>query len=359
MLILIMRILTIIFSLISIAISTKVILRSKQLKNSNITKQRATPTTPYTAKPFSPSEYLERFEKLNLEILEEREKQSTEYEPILWIGSKGLKLNKDGTTEWIKRESSKPMEAKSISDDYMLVSENWLKEMLNLRLIVADTDSLGNGWGDNVYLVLSIENRTNLDDKELKDMLQKWYNHRLKFDGVDNKVHFKKKENLNIPEHAKNVTIPDLYVEDNGKGFCVLQPLGFEIDAKATEICFKRNGLIKMVTFTKGKISTTEMKNKWKEVADFYRNTSKKQYLLFDLYGKRFYVKYSNGINGTESPIEIVECFDDKRLFVTFRFEFVYKQNNICDSAGNNIKHCCATNPAKHVHTPTLTFKWE
>lgn len=99
------------------------------------------PTTPYTAKPFSPSEYLERFEKLNLEILEEREKQRNEYESILWVGLKGLKLNKDGTTEWIKRESSKPVKKKvdnqnTKSDISRSIESSW-KNMCTQRQIQA------------------------------------------------------------------------------------------------------------------------------------------------------------------------------------------------------------------------------
>lgn len=54
-------------------------------------------------KPFSLSSYFDRIEKLNISLLEESENRETE--PItLWLGNDGLRLNEDGTTEWIRQE---------------------------------------------------------------------------------------------------------------------------------------------------------------------------------------------------------------------------------------------------------------
>lgn len=51
---------------------------------------------------FSVSDYLARTEKAYLQILEEQE--PFEYEIVLWWGLDGIRLNKDGTTEWIIRK---------------------------------------------------------------------------------------------------------------------------------------------------------------------------------------------------------------------------------------------------------------
>lgn len=51
---------------------------------------------------FSVSNYLARTEKAYLQILEEQ--KPFEYELVLWWGLDGIRLNKDGTTEWISRK---------------------------------------------------------------------------------------------------------------------------------------------------------------------------------------------------------------------------------------------------------------
>lgn len=53
-------------------------------------------------RPFVVSEYLSRIEKEYIKIIEERKKNEP-YKIVLWIGIDGLKLNEDGTSEWIKK----------------------------------------------------------------------------------------------------------------------------------------------------------------------------------------------------------------------------------------------------------------
>lgn len=55
---------------------------------------------------FFVSEYFERTEKIYNDILKEKEKQaeSEEYIIVLWWGFDGLRLNKDGSSEWIRKE---------------------------------------------------------------------------------------------------------------------------------------------------------------------------------------------------------------------------------------------------------------
>lgn len=52
------------------------------------------------AKPFSVTEYLDRMERESLKLAERRKK----YLIVLWWGFDGLRLNEDGTTEWISRK---------------------------------------------------------------------------------------------------------------------------------------------------------------------------------------------------------------------------------------------------------------
>lgn len=59
-----------------------------------------------TAKP--PYQILEEHEDFILELQEGKEKQA-KYEIVLWWGLDGLKLNDDGTTEWISRRKPKPI----------------------------------------------------------------------------------------------------------------------------------------------------------------------------------------------------------------------------------------------------------
>lgn len=59
------------------------------------------------AEPFVVSEYLARIEKAHLEILERQ--KPVEQIIILWWGLDGLRLNGNGTSEWISRKKSAPV----------------------------------------------------------------------------------------------------------------------------------------------------------------------------------------------------------------------------------------------------------
>lgn len=56
---------------------------------------------------FNALEYMERIEKVSLEILER--KQPTSQVITLWWGLDGLRLKEDGTTEWVSRKKPKPL----------------------------------------------------------------------------------------------------------------------------------------------------------------------------------------------------------------------------------------------------------
>lgn len=70
--------------------------------------------TPYESKnlesvePFVVSEYYDRMEKAALDILEQREPMGQTI--ILWWGLDGLRLNEDGTLEWVSRRKPKPVQ---------------------------------------------------------------------------------------------------------------------------------------------------------------------------------------------------------------------------------------------------------
>lgn len=59
------------------------------------------------AEPFVVSEYFARMEKAGLDILESR--KPVEQGTILWWGLDGLRMNGDGTAEWISRKKSAPV----------------------------------------------------------------------------------------------------------------------------------------------------------------------------------------------------------------------------------------------------------
>lgn len=65
-------------------------------------------------KPFCVSEYYYRTEKIALDILE---RQKTADKTItLWWGMDGLRLNEDGTTEWISRKKPEPIKQREEID---------------------------------------------------------------------------------------------------------------------------------------------------------------------------------------------------------------------------------------------------
>lgn len=57
--------------------------------------------------PFVVSEYLSRMEKAYFDILEDQE--PVDQTIVLWWGLDGLRLNEDGTMEWISRKKPKPV----------------------------------------------------------------------------------------------------------------------------------------------------------------------------------------------------------------------------------------------------------
>lgn len=59
-------------------------------------------------KPFIVSEYYDRMEKAALDILETQE--PVDQTLILWWGMDGLRLNEDGTMEWVSRKKQKPVQ---------------------------------------------------------------------------------------------------------------------------------------------------------------------------------------------------------------------------------------------------------
>ena len=88
-----MPILSILISLISCIISALTIYRRRTDANPSQSEPRS---------KFSVSQYLECAEKAYLEILEQQE--PFEYEIVLWWGFDGVRLNKDGSPEWISRK---------------------------------------------------------------------------------------------------------------------------------------------------------------------------------------------------------------------------------------------------------------
>ena len=69
---------------------------------------------PYEGEPLEPlepfvvSEYYDRMEKAALDILENQE--PVDQTIILWWGLDGLRLNEDGTMEWVSRKKQKPVQ---------------------------------------------------------------------------------------------------------------------------------------------------------------------------------------------------------------------------------------------------------
>lgn len=60
------------------------------------------------AEPFVISEYYDQMEKAALDILEHQE--PVDQTIILWWGLDGLRLNDDGTLEWVRRKKQKPVQ---------------------------------------------------------------------------------------------------------------------------------------------------------------------------------------------------------------------------------------------------------
>lgn len=62
---------------------------------------------PEHSEPFVISEYYARTEQAALDILEQQEPMDQTI--ILWCGLDGLRLNEDGTMEWVSRRKPKPV----------------------------------------------------------------------------------------------------------------------------------------------------------------------------------------------------------------------------------------------------------
>lgn len=73
------------------------------------------------AEPFSVARYFDHIEETFLKIHEKREKEP-DYTIILWWAFDGLRLNKDGNTEWIsRRKKAEPRAECRTNEDFMRV----------------------------------------------------------------------------------------------------------------------------------------------------------------------------------------------------------------------------------------------
>lgn len=85
--------------------------------------------------PFSVSAYLSRRERECLNLLEEREREGP-YIITLWLGFDGLRLNADGTTEWVSRreqQSKKNSQWFNVYNDDIDGNIHKPKELLMMR----------------------------------------------------------------------------------------------------------------------------------------------------------------------------------------------------------------------------------
>lgn len=82
-------------------------------------------------KPFSVTEYLDRMEREFLKIADKSDK----YLIVLWWGFDGLRLNEDGTAEWISRKPAPPPQI-----DYSLCSRPAMYS--GLQNAICNTESM-------------------------------------------------------------------------------------------------------------------------------------------------------------------------------------------------------------------------
>lgn len=86
-------------------------------------------------KPFSVTEYLDSMEKLHIDLHRQREAEKRE-PVVLWWGMDGMRINEDGTTEWIsKRPEEEPEPAPTTISAGYIQAEN-----------IICTDILGETW---------------------------------------------------------------------------------------------------------------------------------------------------------------------------------------------------------------------
>ena len=72
-----------------------------------------------SSEPFIVSEYYDRMEKAALDILEYQE--PVDQTIILWCGLDGMRLNEDGTLEWVNRRKPKPIQENAFYQLYQFV----------------------------------------------------------------------------------------------------------------------------------------------------------------------------------------------------------------------------------------------
>lgn len=115
--------------------------------------------------PFSVPDYLDRMEKLHLKALQERESE----EPhiiVLWWGFDGLRLNADGTREWISRRPK---------EDYVrTVYKSWIGEDMHIQTL----DGCGYIYHDGQYFLTEIPDEDVIETTTLGDCSMRTYIHR-------------------------------------------------------------------------------------------------------------------------------------------------------------------------------------
>lgn len=96
-------VITIIFIAVAVAMAVSAVLRRMhRKKQKELYNQQF---RPYTS-DFSVSEYMGRMEAETVKNMQEAQKRP-KYQLVLWAGLDGLRLNDDGTAEWIRRKKNK------------------------------------------------------------------------------------------------------------------------------------------------------------------------------------------------------------------------------------------------------------
>lgn len=158
-------ILSIVISLISCIISALPIYRRRTDANPSQSEPRP---------PFSVSQYFERAEKAYLDTLEEQE--PFKYEIVLWWGFDGIRLNRDGSTEWIsrKQEQTTKQEITTTPTD-----NSFWDSQCNSKVPLFDVESICNSKARaNAYDIYNVymQNRLELQTQNLIQTLQSQQN---------------------------------------------------------------------------------------------------------------------------------------------------------------------------------------
>lgn len=85
--------------------------------------------------PFVVSEYLDRTERVGLEVLEQQ--KTIERTIILWWGLDGLRLNEDGTLEWISRKKQN-IEENSQKGRFCIIPQGIFDSLAHEQGYIAD-----------------------------------------------------------------------------------------------------------------------------------------------------------------------------------------------------------------------------